>query len=534
MKRRKLIRSAGLLGSTLAVAPLAHSSGVSTGSGPKGVEKNSAFLHGVASGDPLQDRFIIWTRISSDDAGSGPLHWLVASDRDFNNVLRQGQLTVSAERDFTAKIDVAGLQEGRQYFYRFVFAGEQSPVGQCRTLATKNHLSARLAVVSCSNFPAGYFNVYREIAKDPGYDAVLHLGDYLYEYGQGGYATENAEALNRVPFPQTEIKSLSDYRKRHGQYKSDVDLQAMHAAHPMICVWDDHEFANNAWQNGSPKEGDESNWLKRKNAALQAYYEWMPVRENSEHGINRHFRFGNLLSLSMLDTRLKGREKQPNRKAFTLGFQQDREMLGEAQQIWLEEQLKSSQDTVWTVIGQQVLLSSLNTPDLNGIADPEGDSMFARYRSRKHYKNTISNSHYGLPLLLDAWDGYPKARERFLKLLSKYGKNHIVLTGDIHTGICSEIPVPGEETKKITELVTASVTSPGLDDYFPSLPDKSVGEAFQQKNPHMSYINGKDKGWLDVNFTKENVEANWKVVDSIDSYNYNVSTKFTKTVQVQS
>lgn len=524
MKRRKLIKSAGLLGSVVAAAPLVGEATI----------KKSVFQHGIASGDPLQDRFIIWTRISSSEATSQNLLWYVSSDSAFEHIVQQGQLSLSREKDFTAKIDVSGLQAGTQYYYRFSFAGQNSPTGQCRTLAAGSCSSARLAVVSCSNFPAGYFNVYREIANDERYDAVLHLGDYIYEYGQGGYATENSEQLNRVPSPQTEIKTLNDYRRRHAQYKSDVDLQALHAAHPMICVWDDHEFANNAWKNGSPKNDDESTWLKRKKAAMQAYYEWMPVREDKARGINRHFRFGNLLNLSMLDTRLKGREKQPNRTAFTLGFQQDHEMLGRSQRDWLEQQLKSSQESVWTVIGQQVLLSGLNTPDLNGIADPEGDSMFARYRSRKHYQNILSNSHRGLPLLLDAWDGYPKARENFLNLLSKYSDNNVILTGDIHTGIYSELAVPGEAPKKVHELVTTSVTSPGLDDYFPSLPGQSVSEAFKKKNPHISYINGTHRGWLDVYFTPSQLEASWMIVDSIGSYNYTASKKFTKTIQVQS
>ncbi|WP_299775090.1 alkaline phosphatase D family protein [uncultured Pseudoteredinibacter sp.] len=516
MKRRELIKSAALVGGITGL-PLAHAT-----------KNATVFEHGVASGDPLQDRFIIWTRVHPSQALQ-TVSWQLAEDREFHNIVQQGELVAQAENDFTLKLDVQKLLPAKEYFYRFACNREFSPIGRCKTLAAENCKQARLAVVSCSNFPAGYFNVYRAIANKPDYDAVVHLGDYLYEYGRGGYGTQHAEALYREPVPANELKSLKDYRLRHAQYKSDTDLQAMHATHPMIAVWDDHEFANNAWQDGSPKSKSPDAWRKQQAAARQAYYEWMPIRENANDGINRHFTFGNLLSLSMLDTRLKGRERQPSRKAFAQGLERDREMLGQDQSNWLEGQL-SKNSCRWTAIGQQVMVSPFHMPDLRKVADPNGDSEFARSRSRKHYQAVIESSKYGQPMLLDAWDGYPEARDRFLEILGKHSENAVILTGDIHTGICSQISIPSRPQQKITELITSSVTSPGLDDYLPSFQGSSVSDAFIEKNPHLSYVNGKDKGWIDVHFQVDKMSACWMTVDNIHSYSFTVNEKYKKTV----
>jgi len=274
-----------------------------------------AFEHGVASGDPLADGFVIWTRVSAAAGEPVAVQWQVAGDASMATVLRKGVFRTGPDSDYTVKVDVRGLPSGAQLYYQFSVEGVESPVGKSRTLPSGDVGEARFAVVSCASYPTGYFHVYREIANRDDIDAVLHLGDYIYEYGMGGYATEHAEELNRVPDPPNELMTLSDYRRRHAQYKADPDSQAMHAAHPVIAIWDDHEIANDAWRDGAENHNeDEGGWAARRDAAIRAYFEWMPIRgdvDGENTRIFRQFRFGNLLSLIMLDTRLHGRDRQP-------------------------------------------------------------------------------------------------------------------------------------------------------------------------------------------------------------------------------
>jgi alkaline phosphatase D len=269
---------------------------------------NSAlrFDHGVASGDPLDDGFMLWTRVSGMADGSLPVRWLVANDPDLTQVVREGIAWTDGWSDYTVKVDVRGLPSGSTYYYRFEIDEVESVVGRTRTLPEGTVDRAQFAVVSCSNHPAGYFNVYRDIALTDDLDAVIHLGDYIYEYGLGQYATEHAEKLGRVPEPAGEVKTLADYRQRHAQYKADPDSVAMHQRHPLIAVWDDHEIANDAWREGAENhQDDEGGWQDRRDAAIRAWFEWMPVRgvpKGADTRIFRRFRYGELLSLIMLDT----------------------------------------------------------------------------------------------------------------------------------------------------------------------------------------------------------------------------------------
>ena len=273
------------------------------------------FDHGVASGDPLSDGFILWTRVSGAE-GSVPVRWRVASDPAMKQRVREGVAWTDDWSDFTVKADVRGLPPGSTFYFHFEVDGARSPIGRARTLPAGALASARFAVVSCSNHPAGYFNVYRDIAGHDDLDAVIHLGDYIYEYGPGQYATEHAETLGRIPEPTRELTSLEDYRQRHAQYKSDPDSIAMHQQHPLIAVWDDHEIANDAWRRGAENhQQDEGQWAERRDAALRAWFEWMPVRgvpDGADTRIFRRFRYGDLMSLIMLDTRLCGRDRQPD------------------------------------------------------------------------------------------------------------------------------------------------------------------------------------------------------------------------------
>lgn len=272
------------------------------------------FEHGVASGDPGLDRVVIWTRVTPAQSGPVPVRWVVARDRNLSNVVKDGVIETTELRDYTVKVDVTGLRPGAPYFYGFLAGDQRSPVGKTRTLPRGRLAQWRFAVVSCASYPHGFFNVYDAIARNESIDVVLHLGDYIYEYGVGGYGGEIGVALGRIPRPEIECVSLADYRQRHAQYKAEPELQAAHAAHPWIVVWDDHETANDAWNGGAENHSaNEGAWDGRKRAALQAYYEWMPIRDPAPGGafeaINRVFQFGDLATLCMLETRLLARTR---------------------------------------------------------------------------------------------------------------------------------------------------------------------------------------------------------------------------------
>jgi len=277
---------------------------------------NAAFSHGVASGDPTQTAVILWTRVTPEAAGPVPVKWNVARDAAMKDVVKTGVFITGSERDYTVKIDVDGLEAGQVYYYWFTAGKASSPGGVTRTLPATGMADYRMAVVSCSNWPFGYFNVYREIAKrgqSSVIDAVIHLGDYIYEYGVTGYGGVVGKELGRNHAPETEIVSLADYRARHAQYKSDPDLQAAHGVAPWFCTWDDHESANNSYRTGAENHQPETEggWTERKAQAVQAYLEWMPVRDpvpgRPREAIWRKFDIGDLATLFLLESRLVGR-----------------------------------------------------------------------------------------------------------------------------------------------------------------------------------------------------------------------------------
>ena len=305
MQRRSFIKFFGLLISVFNIRILAKESDIKI-----------LFNHGVASGDPTHDRVIIWSKITKNTHNKINAYWQISTKKDFTNIITSGTTKSFAHNDFTLKVDVKIPLEynAKKIYYRFIVNNVFSPIGSTKTLPISNPDKFNLAFCSCSNYPAGFFNAYREIALDSDIDVVLHLGDYLYEYGADGYATEDAKRLNRVVDPITEIVSLDDYRKRHALYKTDEDLQLLHSKKPMIPVWDDHEFANDSWKNGAENHTyDEGYFSTRKANALKAYYEWMPIREsNSKLKIWRKFEIGSLFQLLMLDTRSIYRDKQLN------------------------------------------------------------------------------------------------------------------------------------------------------------------------------------------------------------------------------
>lgn len=273
-----------------------------------------AFNHGVASGDPGRDRLIIWTRVSPEQTGPVPVRWIVARNRELSDIVKTGVAEASAARDYTVKVDVTGLRPGAPYFYGFRAGAAASGVGRTRTLPQGRLDSVKIAIASCSSYPHGFFNAYDALSKTEGLDLIVHLGDYIYEYGLSGYGGDSGIALGRIPSPEVECARLEDYRARHAQYKTQRELQAAHAVAPWVVVWDDHEVANDTWVGGAENHNaGEGDWAARKAAALRAYYEWMPIREPAPgqafEAINRSFQFGDLFSLIMLETRLTARDE---------------------------------------------------------------------------------------------------------------------------------------------------------------------------------------------------------------------------------
>ena len=476
-----------------------------------------SFDHGVASGDPLQRRVILWTRITPASRPKSVLvRYEVGTDPHLRQVVERGVLRTGPERDYTVKVDADGLRPGTTYYYRFHARGASSPVGRTRTLPAGATPRLRLAVVSCSNHAAGYFNAYRRVAERGDLDAVLHLGDYLYEYGPSEYGTA------RTPEPANEMVTLGDYRLRHAQYKRDADSQAVHRQHPMICIWDDHEITNDSWVGGAQNhtEGAEGAWADRVKAGLMAYYEWMPIRtvDPSDRRQNqRAFRFGDLIDLSMLEERLSARSQQlpATIPAPGLGnvFAQvgefnnpSRTLLGAEQEAWLATRLRTT-DAHWKFIGQGVMFAQLKA---QGAPLAVGGGLFF-------------NS--------DQWDGYQPARDRLYSVLKGDASNPsvnncVILTGDIHTSWAADLsqdpnnpitttggynPSTGEGSRAV-EFVGPSVSSPGLDD-----PTGNTAAFLRSVNPHFKYIDLNQRGYMLLDVTRERVVCEWWYVDTVAS-----------------
>ena len=307
----KFTRRDALIGGSSA---LLLQGGCSTGASVADASTSDLFQHGVASGDPETHSVVIWTRVSGV-SGSVGVDWQVATDPTFTNVVSDGRTPTNASRDYTVKVAADKLQPGVQYFYRFIVDWHESPVGMTKTLPMGSVDRLVLAVASCSNYPFGYFNAYEAIASDPEIDCVVHLGDYIYEYDIDGYGADAGRRLNRQHQPAHETLTLADYRVRHAQYKSDPGSIAMHRRHPLIAIWDDHESTNNPWTGGAQNhQPDEGSWEQRRAESLQAYFEWMPVRDPGPNKTRaeywRHFKWGDLASLITLENRHTGRSRQ--------------------------------------------------------------------------------------------------------------------------------------------------------------------------------------------------------------------------------
>ncbi|EGR2703292.1 alkaline phosphatase [Vibrio parahaemolyticus] len=514
-----------------------------------------SFEHGVASGDPTQTQVIIWTRVTTA-ASYVDVSWQVASDMEFSNVVQSGVFTTDTGRDFTVKVDVQNLNANSQYYYRFIVGEMMSEVGQTQTLPEDGVEKASMAVVSCANYPAGYFHVYREILnqhEQSPFDVVLHLGDYIYEYGAGGYASEDAAALGREPSKGAECITLDDYRKRYAQYRQDADLQALHAKLPMIAVWDDHELANDTWKNGAENhQDDEGSFIDRRAAAAAAWTEWLPVRENtfSNMLIYRQFSFGNLVNLMMLDTRLVGRDKPldyfslsaPTMEAIgglvAQSRSADRELLGTEQLAWLMNEF-NTHDAKWNVLGQQVLMSRMELPSsvmtamfqlFTSTEEKKTEALLAVNTAITGYLADPSADPISLPYNLDAWDGYYVEREKVYQLAKASSGNFVCLAGDTHNAWASELKDVSNNPIGV-EFATSSVSSPGLEEYL-ALDLVAIAQ-MEYTLPHLvselQWADIKQRGFMRVTFTADAAQSTWYLVSTIKDKKYQVTTKSAST-----
>ncbi|MEU5663522.1 alkaline phosphatase D family protein [Streptomyces longwoodensis] len=480
----------------------------------RAADEAPAFLHGVASGDPLPDGILLWTRVTPTAAatpgsGTGPdteVEWVIALDKALTTVVAKGSVTATAASDHTVKADVRGLQPATDYWFRFSAGGTDSPVARTRTAPAVDAAvpGLRFGVVSCANWEAGYFSAYRHLAARSDLDAWLHLGDYIYEYGTGQYGTRGT--VVRPHAPAHEILTLADYRTRHGRYKTDPDLQALHHKAPVVAIWDDHEFANDAWSGGAENhtEGAEGTWTARQAAARQAYFEWMPVRPAIAGTTYRRLRFGKLADLSLLDLR-SFRSQQV--KTGNGGVDDpDRTLTGRAQLDWLKAGLQSS-DTTWRLVGNSVMISPF------AIGSLTADLL-------KPLAELLGLPKEGLALNTDQWDGYTDDRRELLAHLRAHAiRNTVFLTGDIHMAWANDVPVDAGtyplSASAATEFVVTSVTSDNLDDLV-KVPEGTVSAVaaplIRAANRHVHWVDTDRHGYGVLDITAARAQMDYYVL----------------------
>jgi len=512
---------------------------------------NIEFKYGIASGDPLATQVIIWTHAKYNNLDNDVyLKYEVSLDDIFTKIVKSDIVNTNKSVDFTLKVDVLGLQPNTIYYYRFININNKtntSPIGRTKTIPnlTSDVDSINLAVVSCSQYTRGYFNVYQDIGRLDDINAVIHLGDYIYEYGIDGSYNNYGRPLSasRIPNPINECLTLDDYRKRHAQSKTDTDSQYMHSRHPMISVWDDHEVSNNSWEFGAEYENPGLAYMIRKENAIKAYHEWMPIRTGIDpHIIFRTFDFGSILSLHMLDTRHYRRDKQVTiqellvepEKYRKILYSPTRKLLGPSQLDWLTEQMIKSKNP-WQVLGNQVIMAKTQLPVsilINGTDETLLIESIKVYLTalntppefRTPEQNALLNPNIN-PLYgynLDAWDGYPAEREKLYKIVEELNKNLIVLSGDSHNSWFNYL---NNNNNKLIgkEFAVTSVTSPGFETIFPNIPPNEVQQLFETLFPDVKWIDTYRRGYLITTYTKQKVVSNWKFINSVDNMYYSES-----------
>lgn len=452
----------------------------------KGVIDLYPFYHGVASGDPLHDRVILWTRVTDDTltSDSVAVSWRIATDTLMNNIVNVGLGFAAESRDWTFKVDATGLQPDTWYYYDFESLGHHSIIGRTKTAPVGDIDSLRFGVVSCSNYEHGYFSPYKYLRDRNDIDCILHLGDYIYEYEVGGYS---ANISGRENQPTNEIITLEDYRIRHSHYKLDENLRRLHQQYPFINIWDDHESANDSYKDGAENHdpATEGSWTDRKANSQQAYFEWLPIRppQPGLPRIYRSFEFGDLINLPMIDSRIEARDEQGGAAE---AMDPSRTLLGPTQFNWLTDNLTNSTKQ-WNILGNQVMIAPLEL--------------------------------FGNAVNYDQWDGYAYERGRLFDTIATHNVNNlVVLTGDIHTSWVNDIPASGYDASACTgslgvEFVVTSVTSTSFITF------NAGTSLIQSSNPHNQYLNLAERGYgiLDVN--KQRVQFDYYYMDDIEDPN---------------
>lgn len=502
--RRRFLTASGAVAASFLIGRFGHAQAPGHG---------SPFTLGVASGDPWPDGFVIWTRLAPVPLaldGSGglsdpvPVTWEVASDDGMRNIVQRG--VVEADRAFahSVHVEVAGLEPGRPYWYRFTALGEQSPVGRARTAPAPTDPLAQLrfGFASCSHYELGYFSAYRHMAAE-NFDLVLFLGDYIYEYTVPDIQKDRIVRKHDGPT----ATDLIGYRNRYALYRTDPDLQALHASAPCLVTWDDHEVENDyadLWSQDMTTSIDD--FRKRRTAAYQAYYEHMPLRTRSlprDGALHLHnrVRFGNLVTFNVLDGR-QYRSKQPcevppSRRGHVTGddcterLDPNRTLLGFDQENWLFDGFKQS-NTAWNVLAQGQLMAQLRQKSPGGVIG--------------HWT--------------EGWDGYPATRQRILDaMMATKVANPVVLGGDLHsfwtTDLKADFNNPSSPTIA-TEFIGTSVTSDG--------PPQDLFAGMLGENPHIHFFESRQRGYVGVDLTRERLEARFQVISDRRHKDATVST----------
>ena len=508
--RRTALKLAALGLAGLSAPLLAH--------GPRG------FTHGVASGEPGGTRVLLWTRFLSDRETM--LRWEVASDDQFAHIVAHGQILASPAADCCAKAYATGLAPGRWYHYRFIAPdGAKSVTGRTRTLPVGKTAKFRMAVFSCSNFGFGWFNAYAHAAQANEFDLAVHLGDYFYEYKRGEYPSTKAALAERV-LPLDEAVTLAGYRERFATYRADPDLQRLHQLLPMVLMWDDHESANDSYRVGAENhDASEGDWAVRKAASMRAYREWLPV---SDHDWGT-YEIGNLATLFKLESRLTGRTKQldfqdvikglpPEQAAAALAKFRDgtwrdprHTLLGAAQESWLAGALKASVKAhkPWQVVAQQIVMGSVAMGDDVIAGMPADTSNWLKER----LVADVQAGHAGVPLNMDAWDGYPAARDRLFKASLNANANLVVLSGDSHNAWAFDLDRKGARVG--VEMAGTSVTSPGAESSIRWMKADELAQATVARNPQLKWCDTAQRGYMAVELTPSSATSEFRFLATV-------------------
>jgi alkaline phosphatase D len=468
------------------------------------VADSSVFKHSVASGDPLDDRVVIWTRVTVSDTAPQEVTWRLARDRDLSDVITSGSATAEKDSDYTVKIDVEGLEPASTYYYGFEAEGESSPVARTKTLPGPEVARARFAIVACAKYNAGYFNAYSRIAARDDLAFLLHLGDYIYEMADKPPPSQTPGAdIDRHTDPLHECKTLEDYRRRYSQYRQDPDIQRLHLALPIIPIVDDHEFADGVWREGAAEHKPERDgpWHDRRVSAFRARSEWQPIRLPDPADPERAWRtvsLGSLADLFLLDTRSNRDEPVAGETM----HDPSRGQLGAKQKKWLLDGLADSKAS-WKIIGNSSIMAST---------------------WHDHLPEEIKPPLTKLKLIdptggpdVDQWDGYPVEREQILQQIKESRPSTVVLSGDIHISMVNDLTLRSGEMVA-PEFVMTSLTSQNLDDkmrWEPRTKSVSLEEKTIEALPYVRWCDFDSHGYGVVDIERDRVGVEYWFVDTV-------------------